>query len=100
MRDKHSTGRGRAFVWARGDSLRSVQGALLFVAAVAVLLIPVPATADAPVYGARITCTPKSTQPARVCSLAASPRAIFRAFADSDVRYLVCVDKPRAKSRC
>jgi hypothetical protein len=62
--------------------------------------VPLADAADAPVYGARITCTPKSKQPARVCSLAASPRAVFRAFEESNVRYLVCVDTPRAKSNC
>ena len=77
-----------------------MRGALLIGAAVAVLLVPVPATAEAPTYGAKITCTPKSQQPARVCSLAASPRAIFRAFEERNVRYRVCVDKPRSKSRC
>ena len=69
-------------------------------AAVAVLLIPEPAPAESPVYGATITCTPKSTKPSRVCSLAANPRAIFRAFEAANVRYRVCVDKPRSKSRC
>jgi hypothetical protein len=77
-----------------------VRGALAIVAAVGVFAVPLAATADAPVYGGTVTCTPKSTQPARVCSLAADPRAVFRAFEKANVRYRVCVDKPRAKSRC
>ena len=78
--------------------MRRALAGLFFVAAFSVL--GVASAAEAPVYGAKITCTPKSEAPARVCSLAASPRAIFRAFEKSNVRYLVCVDKPRAKSRC
>ena len=77
-----------------------MRGALFFVAAVALLLVPGPTPADAPVYGAKVVCTPKSKKPARVCSLAANPRAVFRAFEEADVRYHVCVDKPKSKSRC
>ena len=61
---------------------------------------PLTATAEAPVYGATVVCNPKAAKPARICSLGAEPRAIFRAFRESDVGYHVCVDKPRAKSRC
>jgi len=77
-----------------------VRGALLIVAAFAVLAVPLAAPAEAPIYGGTITCTPKSSKPARICSLAANPRAIFRAFEERNVRYRVCVDKPHAKSRC
>jgi hypothetical protein len=77
-----------------------VRGALLIAVVLAVLGGPLASAAQAPVYGAKVTCTPKSKRPAKVCSLAGDPRAIFRAFEESGVRYRVCVRKPHTRRNC
>jgi hypothetical protein len=77
-----------------------VRRAVAIVAAVAVLCGAVASAAEAPVYGGLVTCNPKSPKPARICSLAAEPRAIFRAFREAKVHYRVCVVKPHGPSTC
>ena len=58
------------------------------------------AAGEAPVYGAVVVCNAGMKRPARICSLAAEPRAVFRAFRRDGVTYRVCVRKPGAPVRC
>ena len=70
--------------------LRVAAGATVLAAALAVS----PATAGGPRFGAYVSCALHGSDHDSVCSLGATPSAIFRAFRRSGVRYKVCVRKP------
>jgi hypothetical protein len=76
--------------------LRIAAVAALAAAAVAVA----PAAARGPRFGAYVSCALHGSDHDTVCSLGATPSAIFRAFRRSGVRYKVCVRKPGGRVHC
>ena len=77
-------------------ALRIAAVAALAAAALAIA----PAAAGGPRFGAYVSCALHGSDHDTVCSLGATPSAIFRAFRRSGVRYKVCVRKPGGRVHC